>query len=187
MAKIGDIVRFLNSVGGGIVKRIEGNIAYVDDAGFETPVLLRECGGVGQAPVEEKPKAAPSFRAATPPPAPAPVPAPQPEQEEAVEETEGGDKLNVVLAFEPSDIKQLSTTTFNTYLVNDSNYYLYFSYLTRADEADAWTTRYAGVVEPNIQLWLEEFESSQLTVMERVAVQIISEKHGKEIALKHPV
>ena len=37
MAKIGDRVRFLNSVGGGIIKKIEGNIAYVDDDGFETP------------------------------------------------------------------------------------------------------------------------------------------------------
>ena len=27
MAKIGDRVRFLNSVGGGIIKKIEGNIA----------------------------------------------------------------------------------------------------------------------------------------------------------------
>ena len=31
MAKIGDLVRFLNSVGGGRVTRIEGRIAYVDD------------------------------------------------------------------------------------------------------------------------------------------------------------
>ena len=43
MAKIGDTVRFLNSVGGGKVVKIEGNIAYVDEDGFETPVLLREC------------------------------------------------------------------------------------------------------------------------------------------------
>ena len=38
MAKIGDRVRFLNSVGGGIIKRIEGNIAYVDDAVLETHI-----------------------------------------------------------------------------------------------------------------------------------------------------
>ncbi len=186
MAKIGDIVRFLNSVGGGVVKRIEGNMAFVDDDGFETPVLLRECVVVGQAPAEEKPKEAPSFRAASPGSAPAPVAERQPEPE-PVEETEGGDKLNVVLAFEPADIKQLSKTTFNTYLVNDSNYYLYFSYLTRADEAEGWTTRYAGVVEPNIQLWLEEFEPTQLVAMDRVAVQFIAVKQGKEFTLKHPV
>ncbi len=43
MAKIGDTVRFLNSVGGGKIVRIEGNIAYVDEDGFLTPVLLLEC------------------------------------------------------------------------------------------------------------------------------------------------
>lgn len=35
-------MRFLNSVGGGKITRIEGQIAYVDDDGFETPILLKE-------------------------------------------------------------------------------------------------------------------------------------------------
>ncbi|MBD5253468.1 MAG: DUF2027 domain-containing protein [Barnesiella sp.] len=186
MAKIGDIVRFLNSVGGGVVTRIEGNIAYVDDDGFETPMLLRECVVVGQAPAEEKPKTTPEFRASAPPTPKASQPAPQPEPV-VVEETPDGDKLNVVLAYEPADVKQLSTTTFNTYLVNDSNYYLYFSYLTKADGTDGWVTRYAGVVEPNIQIWLEEFEGTQLAQMDRVAVQMIALKQDKEFDLKAPV
>ena len=46
MAKVGDTVRYLNAVGGGRIVRIEGNIAVVDDDGFETPVLLRECVAV---------------------------------------------------------------------------------------------------------------------------------------------
>lgn len=44
MAKVGDIVRFLNSVGGGRIVRIDGNIAHVEDEdGFEVPALLKEC------------------------------------------------------------------------------------------------------------------------------------------------
>ena len=44
MVKVGDRVRFLNSVGGGIVKKINKDIALVEEEdGFETPVLLREC------------------------------------------------------------------------------------------------------------------------------------------------
>ena len=38
MAKTGDTVRYLNAVGGGIIKRIEGQTAYVEEDGFETPV-----------------------------------------------------------------------------------------------------------------------------------------------------
>ena len=55
MAKIGDTVRYLNSVGGGTIVRIDGNMAYVDEDGFETPVLLRECVVVasGSAPKPE--------------------------------------------------------------------------------------------------------------------------------------
>ena len=45
---VGDIVRFLNAVGGGRVAKIQGQVAYVvDEDGFETPVLLRECVVVG--------------------------------------------------------------------------------------------------------------------------------------------
>ena len=55
MAKIGDTVRFLNSTGGGIIRRIEGNIAYVDEDGFETPTLLRECVVVAAAAAAPKP------------------------------------------------------------------------------------------------------------------------------------
>ena len=41
---IGDKVRFLNAVGGGIVRRMEGEMAYVEEPdGFETPILMREC------------------------------------------------------------------------------------------------------------------------------------------------
>lgn len=183
MAKIGDRVRFLNSVGGGIIKRIDGNIAYVDDDGFETPTLLREC--VVVAPAEETARKVASTQealSATPPVTPHSVASsPLPE------ETPGGDKLNVVLAYEPTDHRHLSTTTFDTYLVNDSNYWLYFTYMTRADGASGWTTRYAGVVEPNIQVFLEEIKGTDLPLMDRVAVQMIAFKMEREFPLKSPV
>lgn len=179
MAQIGDIVRFLNSVGGGRIVRIEGNIAYVDEEGFETPVLLKEC--VVVTPVN-------------PPQTQSKYVAPQtivPEQPkvpktETIEETETGDKLNIVLAYEPAEIKHLNTTTFDAYLVNDSNYFLYFTYLTRADGA-GWVTRFAGIVEPNIQVFLGEVTREQLPEMDRVAIQYIAFKRDKEFTLKAPV
>ncbi|MDE5919422.1 MAG: DUF2027 domain-containing protein [Duncaniella sp.] len=190
MAKIGDRVRFLNSIGGGVITRIEGNIAYVDDDGFETPTLLREC--VVVAPAEDTRRkvadSEESLRAAVEAPkTAASAGVRQPETKETVEETPEGEKLNVVLAFEPTDIKRLNTTTFDTYLVNDSNYYLYFTYLSRADEADGWTTRYAGVVEPGIQVLLEEITAASLPAMDRIAVQLLAFKNGKEFKLKNPV
>ncbi|MDE5689865.1 DUF2027 domain-containing protein [Duncaniella sp.] len=188
MAKIGDRVRFLNSVGGGIIKKIEGNIAYVDDDGFETPTLLRECVVVAEAATTEKKIAL--TQDAVKPAAPQPQqqkPAQKPAETPSVEETPEGEKLNVVLAYEPADIKHLNSTTFDVYLVNDSNYYLYFTYLTRADEAAGWTTRYAGIVEPNIQVFLEEITGADLPSMDRIAVQMIAFKSDKEFKMKAPV
>ena len=44
MVKVGDKVRFLNAVGGGIVRRIDRDVVLVEEEdGFETPVLAREC------------------------------------------------------------------------------------------------------------------------------------------------
>ncbi|MDE5649505.1 MAG: DUF2027 domain-containing protein [Duncaniella sp.] len=180
MAKIGDRVRFLNSVGGGIIKRIEGNIAYVDDDGFETPTLLRECVVVASPEITEA-KVAKTQAAITPSTLSKSAETPK------IEETPEGEKLNVVLAYEPADIKHLNTTTFDVYLVNDSNYYLYFTYMARANEDNGWSTRYAGVVEPNIQVFLEEIKGSDLPNMDRIAVQLIAFKSDREFKLKSPV
>lgn len=55
MAQVGDTVRYLNSVGGGKITRIADKIAYVDEDGFETPVLLKELVVVLPAGHEPKP------------------------------------------------------------------------------------------------------------------------------------
>ena len=181
MAKVNDIVRFLNQMGGGRITKIVDNMAYVEDEdGFEQPVLLRECVVVET----NKPKPTAYDK---------PV-APLPSKEVIVEsakpmpvvETEEGDTLNIVLAYEPREIKHLNTTTFDAYLVNDSNYYLYFAYMTKSDGDAEWVTRYHDIVEPNIQVHIEEFEHSLLPHMDRVAVQYVAFKQGKGFKLKNP-
>lgn len=198
MAKVGDLVRFLNTVGGGRITKIKDNIAYVEDEdGFETPVLVRECVVVGTASAQPATPASHTAVAAKkntqPAPAPkapvtsaVPAPAPVPEEELPVVETPEGEKINLVLAYEPSNLKELSTTVFDTYLVNDSNYFMYFSYMTRADEDKQWTTRYAGIVEPNIQLFIGETTHDDLGRMDHVAVQYIAFKRDKDFTLKQP-
>lgn len=181
MAQINDIVRFLNQTGGGRITRIVDNMAYVEDEdGFEQPALLRECIVVESA----KPKPTAYDK---------PI-APLPSKEVVVEtakpapviETKDGDTLNIVLAYEPRELKHLNTTTYDAYLVNDSNYYLYFAYMTRSDSDSEWVTRYHDIVEPNIQVHIEEFDHSLLTQMDRVAVQYMAFKQEKGFKLKNP-
>lgn len=181
MAKVNDRVRFLNSTGGGRISRIEGNVAYVEDEdGFEQPVMLRECVVVDEA----KPKATAYDRPIIPKPSKE-EPKPQATIPE-IEETAGGDVLNITLAYEPKEIKHLNTTTFYAYLVNDSNYYLYYTYMTRGDNDSQWTTWSHGIIEPNIQILLEEFDAPRLASMSRVAVQYVAFKQDKEFKLKNP-
>ncbi|MDE6288199.1 MAG: DUF2027 domain-containing protein, partial [Muribaculaceae bacterium] len=186
-AKAGDTVRYLNSVGGGRITRIEGQMAYVDEDGFETPVLLRECVVVASgdsfykssrpAPKSPAPEQIPVPKA----PAPQPAPAPEP-----FVETPEGEKLNIVLAFEPADIKHLSDTTFDAYLVNDSNYWLYITVATKPDGDSPWELRYSGVIEPQIQEFLFELSTAELPRVDRLSVQAIPFKRDK-FNLKLPV
>ena len=97
----------------------------------------------------------------------------------------GGDVLNVYLAFVPVDIKAVSTTSFESYLVNDSNYYLYYTYL--GAEGKAWSVRSHGLIEPNTKLLLEEFEKVLLNDLERVAVQLTVFKDRRSFQLKPAV
>lgn len=193
MANIGDHVRYLNSVGGGTIVRIEGNIAYVDEDGFESPVMLRECVVVSPAATHVPPygsnnnknSAVPTSKE-TPASKEATKPSPKAEDTFVVEETPGGEKLNIVLGYEAADLKKLSTTKYNTYLVNDSNYYLYFTYLTSDKKGVDWTLRYDGIVEPGIQIHLGELTKEDIPEIERVAIQYIAFKRGKSFAMKQP-
>ena len=187
MAKVNDRVRFLNMQGGGRISKIQGNIAYVEeDDGFETPVLISELVVVDQS------KSTPSmFDRPILPSKSKEVPAPKATIIESaptikVEETPGGDVLNVVLAYEPKEINHLNTTTYFAFLVNDSNYFLQFSYMTRDDQSGLWTVRFNDLVEPNTQILLEEFDHSALTEMSRVAVQYIAFKKQGPFKLKTP-
>lgn len=195
MAKIGDKVRFLSSTGGGRVVKIDGQIAHVEEEdGFVTPVMLRELvvvapageeenrkdifGGTGQHRQERKRETQSKFVPTKVPEAPKPEP---------VIETPEGEKLNVTLAFAAMELKHLTTTSYEAYLVNDSNYFLYFTYLSRADDDEGWTTRYAGIVEPNMQVFLEELSREQAGRLDRVAFQYIAFKRDRMFALKAPV
>lgn len=174
--KVGDNVRFLNSVGGGRVVRIVDGIAYVDEDGFETPVLVKECVVVG-APATKS--AAPKIKIVEPEPVASPTKLP-------VVETRGGDKLKIVLGFEPTNIKALSQSSFEAFVVNDSNYFVYMAIATKDDDENQWTLRYDGVIEPNIQEFAFELMQPELTKFNRLAVQYVAFKRDKSFDLQTP-
>lgn len=182
--KVGDTVRFLNSVGGGRVTRIDGQIAYVDEDGFETPALLRECVVVasGNSFYESATrKSAPKEEAKA---APAPAPKPSVAELPPAQETPEGEKLNIVLGFEPADIKRLSDTSFDAVIVNDSNFCLYLTVATRSRDDAEWTLRFAGLIEPAIQETLFEVTREMLPEIDRISIQALPFKKGRAFSRK---
>ncbi|MBD8039634.1 MULTISPECIES: DUF2027 domain-containing protein [Bacteroidaceae] len=182
--KIGDKVRFLSEVGGGIVKGFQGkDIALVEDEdGFEIPMLVKECVVIQtddyNIPLKTgKKQGAPEVEE-------------EPEEEEKpityrAPEIKGNDVLNVYLAYVPQDVKAISATAFDAYLVNDSNYFIDYLYLSA--EGKSWTLRSRGTVAPNMKQHLEEFDKSALNGMEHVAVQLLAYKDDRTFLLKNAV
>ncbi len=194
MIKIGDTVRYLNAVGGGVVRKIEGKVAYVDEDGFETPVLINELVVVLPAGHEKKPNGPnlffdqKAFDAAKnrndAPSKEIPAPSAQSSLPQKVEETNYGDKLNIAVAFEPISIRDLSKSDFNAVLVNDSNYFLFFTFMRRSAEERGWNTVYAGEVAPNELIDIAVLRQGELNDYEKIALQYVAYKKDKEFEMK---
>lgn len=191
--KIGDKVRFLSEIGGGKVAGFQGkNIVLVEDEdGFQMPMLISEVVVVGEEDYDTKHVVevkAQSTKAALQ------VDLEEKELEPAdkpitfkarPEERAGGDKLSAYLAFVPMDVKELSQTRFESYIVNDSNYYLRYVYMTA--EGSAWMVRADGEIEPNTKEYIEEFGREDLNTLEHCCIQIIAYKRDKHYMLKPTV
>lgn len=180
--KVGDTIRYLNASGGGVVKRIERGVAWVEGPdGFELPTPIHECVVVDsrdtfvpaykppvvkrQEPVAQQTKSnAPAAAPATP---------------EVVEDAEqdlsfvvplskgpwfdrsGGEQLQVHIAYLPVSYEHFGQSPYETYLINESNYHLLFTYSTTTP-AGGYKLRSAGVLEPDMRVLVEEFEASEI-------------------------
>lgn len=186
--KIGDEVRFLNEVGGGkVVAFRDKNVVLVKDGdGFEIPMLINEVVVVESDSYDRK------FNAAK---ADKPVAPPKPEtvrREKTADvqaaaggfhaERREGEKLNIYMAFVPVNSEDMVSTMFDTYIINDSNYFVTLSYLSA--EGMAWNARFEGTLEPNTKFFVEELGREDLDKIARVALQMIAYKREKPFALK---
>lgn len=190
---IGDRVRFLNSVGGGVVTAFRGKnqVLVEDENGFDVPVLIAECVVVGEADrrmenKEPEPYVPPAKNVATTGVA-SPGAISKTDREtpghDAFEETPQGERLNLCLAFLPVEPKNFMQSSFEAYLINESNYFLYFNYMSCKN--NSWTSRCHGLIEPDTKIFMEEFEKPALNELEHICMQTIAFKKGKTFSLKN--
>lgn len=193
--KKGDKVRFLSEVGGGRVSGFQGKdiVLVEDEDGFNVPMRVSEVVVIGEEDYEtrhivEIKNQSHQTGLSTSSPLGGKDTSPQQVQEKAsrsscaVQERKGGDLLSAYLAFVPIDMKELSQTRFEAYLVNDSNYYLRYTYLSV--EGTGWRLRATGEVEPNTKEFIEEFGRESLNNLERVCIQLLAYKRDKNFLLK---
>ena len=202
--KIGEKVRFLNEVGGGIISGFQGKdiVMVQDEDGFDIPMLRSQIVVIetndnnferpqrqtsGTSSYDSRPSGTAGV-----------AEAPQPKQKTKVEDEEppitykakpkerkNGDQLNLLLAFIPENARELTSTRFEAHIINDSNYFL--SVIIASRENASWQARWQATVEPNTKMLVETFDRSQLNEMEYLCVQGFAWKQDKPYMLQPAV
>lgn len=170
MIKVGDKVRFLNAVGGGVVRSvINKTMVNVEDYdGFEVPTLISELVVVDNlvsvdsdkrnakrevavkkeepAPVKELPKAEPKYVA-------------------------GKDTPSCYLAFVPQNEANPVDGELKVYLVNDSNNFVLYNYSHFKNKV--YRSVEAGKMNPNSKRYLESFTRMDLNELPDFQFQLL--------------
>ena len=186
--KIGDKVRFLSEIGGGRVAGFQGKdiVLVEDEDGFEVPMRTADVVVIGEEDYDTRHVV--ELKSPTPDSSllregsqetdlQNSLPQQGGGRGRSVEERRGGDKLSAYLAFVPIDLKELSDTRFESYIVNDCNYYLRYVYMTA--EGTSWQVRSTGEIEPNTKLFIEEFGRDQLNDLQHTCIQLLAYKRDK--------
>lgn len=209
--KIGDKVQFLSEIGGGKIAGFQGkDIALVEDEdGFQIPTPISDLVVMSSGDeysssksVQKKSGEETSVESADPDTFNMSVKAKinamtddvieEEEEYDAadreitykakVEERKGGNVLNLYYAFVPEDVKNFSKSTFACYLVNDSNYFVHYLYMSV--EGQSFKLRGEGELEPNTKVYIESFALDQLNEIDRVRFQLLSFKRDKDFVAK---
>ncbi|MCF6366528.1 MAG: DUF2027 domain-containing protein [Bacteroidales bacterium] len=170
--KAGDQVKFLNDVGGGkVTKIIDKETALIlNDTGFEVPVLIEEL----MLEITDDVRRSISESVI-------------PEKEINVFEEEpiytDSNEVNFYLAFVPENQKRIGDTDCEVYLINDSNYFVYYNYAVKKGEK---YTSITGKLEPNVKEKISVFELNSLQDTINIVMQLIF-FDKEEYSLKEPV
>ncbi len=185
MIKIGDRIRFLNAVGGGLITKIidKDMVAVLDEDGFETPVLKRECVVIEVSKTMPTPSVSYKTIPAEKPSSPIDVNVSlknipyEPEHD-----TTYGEQLYVYLAFVPVNLQQLQTTSFDFYLINDSNYAMLFTLAT--NKGGQLNCLDHGELTSNSKIFIDQLDKEQLQEIKEITIQTIVFKQQVPFNLK---
>ena len=178
--KIGDKVRYLNAVGGGVITRIgeKGVVTVLEEDGFETPVLANDVVVVADtnelnfvSESKSKPDTTTTTRTDE-----------KPQYKfDIAEETPEGEAINVSLAFVPVNIKSLQNTDMEMFVINESNYYIDFQILMGNSTVSVHT---ADTIEPQTKLFITDVRKDEVNDYEFVRFQGFAYKQTTKFYVK---
>ncbi len=177
MYKVGDRVKFLNDVGGGVItKVVSKNMVNVENAdGFEIPVLTSEIILAADQEVKvEKPTIEKFVQQGT---KPQPVVEEEPEEEPVY--IKGNDDPRFYLAFVPENSQNPLEGQISIFLINDCNYFLLYHYSHY--DGITYNSQEAGKLEPNTKLQLGAISEAEISDLPAFSFQLIfyKEEAGK--------
>ena len=171
MIKAGDRVRFLNAVGGGVVKSVINKtmVSVEDSDGFEVPTLISELVVIDDS-VSMNPKKvsygkkAPEKKAEEPEIIPE-LPKPEPKI------IAGKDNPDCYMAFVPQDETNPVEGELKVYLVNNSNNFLLYNYSHLKNKL--FRSVESGKMNPNSRRYLESFSRFDLNELPEFYFQLV--------------
>lgn len=167
MIKIGDKVRFLNDVGGGVVTSfVNKTMVNVEGQdGFEIPYPISQLVNISETERIEKGIV------------PEPEVVPRSQNEKTIIQKEKGMKLagkdspDFYFCFVPSDSKNPLAGETCLYLVNDSNFNVLYYYSHLQEQRFSLVKH--GSIQPNSQIELESIDQSDLVDLPDFVFQLI--------------
>lgn len=179
--KVGDQVRFLNDIGGGIVNRIDvsGLVYVVTGDGFEIPVAQNELVPLKNFNFSEREEKVEKPQSFTPdvksksekekplilPQLPGNIPA------EA--------DIHLILGFIPESAGPVFSSSMACYLINDSPYFTY--YLAGRKESGSLIYLTSGYIEADTKAHIGSFDQTTLSKTSDIHIQLIFISRGRYI------
>lgn len=190
--RIGDKVKFLNDVGGGIITKLLGkNMVHVENEdGFEIPTLVSEIVLVGEQSASATNTASEKSTAKQPASAAefirqgtqaAPI---KEEERKSTIQIAGNDQAKFYLAFVPENSYNPLDGTTKIYVVNDCNQTLLYNYLYF--DGFQYNMQQWGEVSPNTKQIIGSLSSADIANLPEFAFQLMFFKEGAS-SLEQPL
>jgi hypothetical protein len=172
--KIGAKVKFLNDIGGGVIKGYHNDkmVLVENQDGFIIPI------SVSELIIEESGSYDPQSKSSNQ----HGQKSSQKEQKKQKPALTFEDKKYIpfkgetLLAFVPDNDKLLHVSNFNLYLINDSNYY--FNFVLSSFDSATSTLIKTGAIKPDTKSNLCVFTQSEIAKVKKIRLQGIFYKHG---------